>query len=125
MDCSRWNTHCKVIVDEEELISESDEDNNEATETITASYPPILLLDDDNSPNNGGSRTETDQYYVNALDNLTNPIAYDVIRVNSSADAPGIDVLSEYQMIIWACGTDYQSGDTDVTFTDNDKTNVR
>ncbi|MEC8446442.1 MAG: CARDB domain-containing protein [Candidatus Thermoplasmatota archaeon] len=114
----------KIIVDEEELISESDEDNNEATETITASYPPILLLDDDNSPNNGGSRTETDQYYVNALDNLTNPIAYDVIRVNSSADAPGIDTLSEYQLIIWACGTDYQSGDTDVTFTDNDKTNV-
>ena len=114
----------KVIVDEEELISESDEDNNEATETITASYPPILLLDDDNSPNNGGSRTETDQYYVNALDNLTNPIAYDVIRVNSSADAPGIDTLSEYQLIIWACGTDYQSGDTDVTFTNNDKTNV-
>ena len=114
----------KVIVDEEELISESDEDNNEATETITASYPPILLLDDDNSGNNGGFRTQTDQYYVNALDNLTNPIAYDVIRVNSSADAPGIDVLSEYQLIIWACGTDYQSGDTDVTFTDNDKTNA-
>jgi len=114
----------KVIVDEEEQITESDEDNNEDTESITVAYPPILLLDDDNSANNGGVRTETDQYYVDALDNLTNPIAYDIIRVNSSADAPGIDTLSEYQLIIWACGTDYQSGDTDVTFTDNDKTNV-
>ena len=114
----------KVIVDEEEQITESDEDNNEETEDITVSYPPILLLDDDNSGNNGGSRTETDSYYANALDNLTNPIAYDIVRVNSSADAPGIDVLSEYQMIIWVCGTDYQSGDTDVTFTDNDKSNV-
>ena len=114
----------KVIVDEEEQITESDEDNNQDTESITVSYPPILLLDDDNSGNNGGSRTETDQYYANALDNLTNPLAYDIIRVNSSADAPGIDVLSEYQMIIWVCGTDYQSGETDVTFTDNDKTNV-
>ena len=27
-------------------------------------------------------------------------------------------------MIIWVCGADYQSGDTDVTFTDNDKGNV-
>ncbi|MEC7713092.1 MAG: CARDB domain-containing protein, partial [Candidatus Thermoplasmatota archaeon] len=114
----------KVIVDEEEQITESDEDNNEESESITVAYPPILLLDDDNSGNNGGVRTETDQYYVNALDNLTNPIAYDIIRVNSSADAPDIDTLSEYQLIIWACGTDYQSGDTDVTFTDNDKTNV-
>ena len=114
----------KVIVDEEEQITESDEDNNEESESITVAYPPILLLDDDNSANNGGVRTETDQYYVNALDNLTNPIAYDIIRVNSSADAPDIDTLSEYQLIIWACGTDYQSGDTDVTFTDNDKTNV-
>ncbi len=114
----------KVIVDEEEQITESDEDNNEESESITVAYPPILLLDDDNSANNGGVRTETDQYYVNALDNLTNPIAYDIIRVNSSADAPSIDTLSEYQLIIWACGTDYQSGDTDVTFTDNDKTNV-
>ena len=118
------NHRIKVIVDEEEQITESDEDNNEETEDITVSYPPILLLDDDNSANNGGSRTETDSYYSNALDNLTNPIAYDIVRVNSSADAPGIDVLSEYQMIIWVCGTDYQSGDTDVTFTDNDKTNV-
>ena len=33
----------------------------------------------------------------------------------------GIDILSEYQLIIWACGADYQSGDTDVTFTTNDK----
>jgi len=113
-----------VIVDEEELISESNEDNNADSETITVTYPPILLLDDDNSANNGGTRTETDQYYANALDNLTNPIAYDIIRVNSSSDAPDIDVLSEYQLIIWACGLDYQSGDTDVTFTDNDKTNV-
>ena len=65
----------KVIVDEEERITESDEDNNEETEDITVSYPPILLLDDDNSGNNGGSRTETDSYYANALDNLTTPIA--------------------------------------------------
>ena len=114
----------KVIVDEEEQISESDEDNNIETQDITVSYPPILLLDDDNSANNGGFRTETDSYYSNALDNLTNPIAYDIIRVNSSSDGPEIDILSEYQMIIWVCGADYQSGDTDVTFTDNDKGNV-
>ena len=114
----------KVIVDEEEQISESDEENNEDTEDIDVSYPPILLLDDDNSENNGGTRTQTDQYYSNALDNLTNSMAYDIIRVDSNADAPDIDTLSEYQLIIWACGTDYQSGDTDVTFTDNDKENV-
>ncbi|SVC48866.1 uncharacterized protein METZ01_LOCUS301720, partial [marine metagenome] len=89
----------KVIVDEEEQISESDEDNNEDTEDIDVSYPPILLLDDDNSENNGGTRIQTDQYYSNALDNLTNSMAYDIIRLDSSADAPDIDTLSEYQLI--------------------------
>ena len=51
-------------------------------------------------------------------------IGYDTFRVGSSEDGPDIDTLSEYTMIIWACGSDYASGDTDVTFTDNDKTNV-
>ena len=74
----------KVIVDEEEQITESDEDNNEETEDIAVSYPPILLLDDDNSGNNGGSRTETDSYYANALDNLTNPIAYCLLYTSPS-----------------------------------------
>ena len=114
----------KVIVDEEEQITESNDNNNIETESINVAYPPILLLDDDNSANNGGYRIETDQYYANSLDNLTNSIAYDVIRVNGSQDAPGISTLSEYQLIIWICGADYQSGDTDVTFTSNDKENV-
>jgi len=114
----------KVIVDEEEVVTESNEDNNEATESITAAYPPILFLDDDNSANNGGTRTETDTYFTDSLDNLTSQIAYDVIRVNSSSDAPDIDTLSQYQVVIWACGLDYQSGDTDVTFTDDDKETV-
>ena len=113
-----------VIVDEEEQIREADEDNNEEEEEIEVAYPPILLLDDDNSSNNGGFRTETDSYYINALDNMTTGFAYDIIRVDSGQDAPDLDVLSEYSLIIWACGTDYQSGDTDITFTDNDKENA-
>ena len=111
-------------VGEEEQIREEDEDNNEEEEDIDVAYPPILLLDDDNSSNNGGVRTETDSYYVNSLDNMTTSIGYDIIRVDSAADAPGYDVLSEYSLIIWVCGTDYQSGDTDITFTNNDKENV-
>ena len=114
----------KVIVDEEEQIRESDEDNNEEEEDIDVAYPPILLLDDDNSDNNGGFKTETDSYYVNSLDNMTTEMGYDIIRVNSGEDAPDYDTLSEYSLIIWACGTDYQSGDTDITFTNNDKENV-
>ncbi len=114
----------KVIVDEEEQIREEDEDNNEEEEDIDVAYPPILLLDDDNSSNNGGIRTETDSYYANSLDNMTTAIGYDIIRVNSSEDAPSFDILSEYSLIIWVCGTDYQSGETDITFTNNDKENV-
>ncbi|HJM17767.1 MAG TPA: CARDB domain-containing protein, partial [Candidatus Poseidoniia archaeon] len=114
----------KVIVDEEEQIRESDEENNEEEEDIDVAYPPILLLDDDNSDNNGGLKTETDSYYVNSLDNMTTEMGYDIIRVNSGEDAPDYDTLSEYSLIIWACGTDYQSGDTDITFTNNDKENV-
>ena len=114
----------KVIVDEEEQIREEDEDNNEEEEDIDVAYPPILLLDDDNSSNNGGLRTETDSYYANSLDNMTTAIGYDIIRVNSSEDAPSFDILSEYSLIIWVCGTDYQSGETDITFTDTDKQNV-
>ena len=96
----------KVIVDEEEQIREEDEDNNEEEEDIDVAYPPILLLDDDNSSNNGGIRTETDSYYANSLDNMTTAIGYDIIRVNSSEDAPSFDILSEYSLIIWVCGTD-------------------
>ena len=113
-----------VIVDEEEQIREEDEENNEENEDINVAYPPILFLDDDNSDNNGGYRTETDSYYVNSLNNMSSGLAYDIIRVNSSADAPDYDTLSQYSLIIWACGTDYQSGETDITFTDNDKENV-
>ena len=112
----------KVIVDEENAIEESDEDNNEEEEDINVNYPPILFVDDDDSENNGGFSLETDPYYTNSLENIS--IGYDTIRVGSSEDGPDIDTLSEYTMIIWACGSDYASGDTDVTFTDNDKTNV-
>ncbi|MED6305381.1 MAG: CARDB domain-containing protein, partial [Candidatus Thermoplasmatota archaeon] len=112
----------KVIVDEENAIEESDEDNNEDSKEINVNYPPILFVDDDDSENNGGFSLETDPYYTNALENLS--IGYDTFRVRSSEDGPDIDTLSEYVMIIWACGSDYASGDTDVTFTDNDKTNV-
>jgi len=113
-----------VIVDEEEQIRESDEDNNEENEEINVAYPPILFLDDDNSDNNGGYRTETDSYYTNALDNMSSNLAYDIIRVESGADAPDYDTLSQYSLIIWACGSDYQGGETDITFTDKDKENV-
>jgi hypothetical protein len=112
----------KVIVDEENAIEESDEDNNEEEEDIDVNYPPILFVDDDDSENNGGFSLETDPYYTNSLENIS--IGYDTFRVGSSEDGPDIDTLSEYTMIIWACGSDYASGDTDVTFTDNDKTNV-
>ena len=113
-----------VIVDEEEQIREEDEENNEESETINVAYPPILLLDDDGSSNNGGYSTETDGYYANALNNLSSDLAYDIIRVNDSADAPDYDTLSQYSLIIWVCGADYQSGETDVTFTASDKENV-
>tara|TARA_B100000579_G_scaffold185022_1_gene150810 strand:+ start:1 stop:6612 length:6612 start_codon:yes stop_codon:yes gene_type:complete len=114
----------KVIVDEEEQIRESDEDNNEEEEEISVAYPPILLLDDDNSANNGGYRIDTAEYYANALDNMTTTIGYDIIVIDSGEDAPDFDTLSEYSLIIWACGSDYQSGETDITFTTNDKENV-
>ena len=113
-----------VIVDEDEQIRESNEDNNEENEDIDVAYPPILLLDDDNSSNNGGTRTETDGYYINSLDNMSSSMGYDVIRVESGQNAPDYDTLSEYSLIIWVCGSDYQSGDTDITFTDTDKQNV-
>jgi len=113
-----------AIVDEEEQIRESDEDNNEETQDITVEYPLILFLDDDNSSNNGGTRTETDGYYSAALDNMSSGMGYDIIRVDSGQNAPDYDTLSQYSLIIWACGADYQSGDTDVTFTNEDKTNV-
>ena len=113
-----------VIVDEENLTAESNEDNNEEEENISVEYPLILFLDDDNSNNNGGTRTETDGYYTASLDNMSNGMGYDVIRVNSGDNAPDYDTLSQYSLIIWACGTDYISGDTDVTFTNEDKTNV-
>ncbi len=113
-----------AIVDEEEQIRESNEDNNEEEEDIDVAYPPILLLDDDNSSNNGGTRTETDGYYIDSLDNMSTSIGYDVIRVDSGQNAPDYDTLSEYSLIIWVCGSDYQSGDTDITFTDEDKQNV-
>ena len=112
----------KVIVDEENAIEESDEENNEEEKDINVNYPPILFVDDDDSENNGGFSLETDPYYTNSLENIS--IGYDTFRVGSSEDGPDIDTLSEYTMIIWACGSDYASGDTDVTFTDNDKTNV-
>ena len=123
-----WNavggTHTiKVIVDEENATAESDEDNNEAEEDIDVNYPPILVVDDDNSNNNGGTRLETDTYYINSLENMSSPVGYDVITVDSGADGPSYDTLSEYTMIIWICGSDYSSGD-DVTFTTNDKLNV-
>ena len=114
----------KVIVDEENFTRESDEDNNEKEEEINVAYPPILLLDDDNSANNGGYRTDTAEYYANALDNMTTSIGYDIFVVDSGEDAPDFETLSEYGLIIWACGSDYASGDTDITFTTNDKENV-
>ena len=114
----------KVIVDEEEQIREEDEDNNEEEEEINVAYPPILLLDDDNSANNGGYRIDTAEYYANALDNMTTTIGYDIVVVDNGEDAPDFDTLSEYSLIIWACGSDYQSGETDITFTTNDKENV-
>ena len=113
-----------VVVDEEEQIRESNEDNNEGTQDISVEYPLILFLDDDNSSNNGGTRTETDGYYSAALDNMSTGMGYDLIRVDSGQNAPDYDTLSQYSLIIWACGTDYISGDTDVTFTNEDKTNV-
>ncbi|SVB73641.1 uncharacterized protein METZ01_LOCUS226495, partial [marine metagenome] len=113
----------KVIVDEDEQVRESDEENNMEEEDIDVAYPPILVLDDDNSSNNGGTRTETDSYYIDALENMGS-MGYDIIRVESGQDAPGYDTLSEYVALIWICGSDYQSGDTDITFTDNDKINV-
>ena len=113
-----------VIVDEEEQIREEDEENNEESENIDVAYPPILLLDDDNSDNNGGFRTETDSYYINALDNMSSGLAYDIVRVESGADAPDSETLSQYSLIIWVCGSDYQSGETDITFTAEDKENV-
>ena len=114
----------KVIVDEEEQVREEDEDNNEEEEEINVAYPPILLLDDDNSANNGGYRIDTAEYYANALDNMTTTIGYDIVVIDSGEDAPDFDTLSEYSLIIWACGSDYQSGETDITFTTNDKENV-
>ncbi len=55
---------------------------------------------------------------------MSTGIGYDIIRVDSGQNAPDYDTLSQYSLIIWACGADYQSGDTDVTFTNEDKTNV-
>ena len=89
-----------VTVDQEQQVNESNEDNNIALREITVAYPPVLFLDDDSSENNGGYSTETDPYYINSLDNLTD-IAYDTIVVEYGEDGPGSDTLNAYDMIIW------------------------
>ena len=113
----------KAVADEANTQRESDETNNVKEQNINVEYPPILLLDDDNSDNNGGYKFETDSYYVNALENLTNPVGYDLLRVPTGEDGPSLNTLNKYSMIIWVCGYDYTSGD-DITFTENDKKNV-
>ena len=107
-----------VTVDQEQQVNESNEDNNIALREITVAYPPVLFLDDDSSENNGGYSTETDPYYINSLDNLTD-IAYDTIVVEYGEDGPGSDTLNAYDMIIWACGADLS-----YTFTENDRDNI-
>jgi len=91
----------------------------------------VLLVDDDRSSNNtgspGGSLSASDELYRKLLqqgDGLKS-IVYDVVTVERYSNGPPLDVLNQYDAIVWYTGAEYGGQkDNAIVISDKDMENL-
>jgi hypothetical protein len=88
--------------------------------TISVAASPVLIVDDDQGYDSEYGMVHVEQYYMDALD--ANGVSYDYHEVEAWLDdGPDFEVLSQYQVVIWFCGTGWEQTQT---LNDTDEDNL-